>query len=162
MRLRNGLVVVYSLLAVAFAFLSPPRAVAQTPPPAPVLVAPAAGASLAQPITLQWQAVVDPDGPIAAYVWQVATSSSFATVVASGFHNADPDVPLPTTAKISGLPNGTYFWRVKATQDQGANGFVDSAWSAGRSVTVTGLGPAPGTPTITSPATGAQFHPLEF
>src|SRR4051794_23555431 len=102
---------------------------AQTPPPAPVLSAPANGASLVQPITLQWQAVVDPDGPIGSYSWQVGTTSSFTTVIASGFNNFDGDVPLPTKAAVSGLPNGTYFWRVKASQDQGPNGFFDSPWS---------------------------------
>jgi hypothetical protein len=135
---------------------------AQTPPPAPVLVAPANGASLIQPIALQWQAVSDPDGPIGSYSWQVSTSSTFGSVIASGANNFDGDVPLPTRAQVSGLANGTYFWRVKAAQDQGAAGFFDSPWSAPRSFTVTGLGPAPGTPTINAPAFNASFHPVEF
>ena len=136
---------------------------AQTPPPAPVLSAPANGASLVQPITLQWQAVVDPDGPIGSYSWEVGTSSTFSTVIASGFNNFDLDVPLPTKASVSGLPNGTYFWHVKAAQDQGPNGFFDSAWSSARSFTVTGIGPAPaGSPVITSPAPNSSFHVREF
>ena len=64
---------------------------------------------------------------------------------------------------MSGLPNGTYFWRVKDTVTVGGTaGFADSAWSAVRSVTITGLGPAPGTPSFTAPANGAQFHVREF
>ena len=49
--------------------------VAAQAPPAPVIVAPANGAALVQPITLDWGAVVDPDGPIGSYTWQVSTSS---------------------------------------------------------------------------------------
>jgi len=138
-------------------------AAAQTPPPAPNLVAPSSGAALVQPISLQWSAVVDPDGPIGSYVWQVATSSGFAVVTASGFTDTRNGDPVPTQDRVSGLPNGTYFWRVKATQMVGGTvGSLDSAWSAVRSFTVTGLGPAPGgTPTITSPAGGSQFHANE-
>src|SRR5256885_17018256 len=55
-----------------------------TPPPAPALVEPAAAASVVEPFTLRWGAVVDPDGPIGSYTWQVGTSSTVATVVASG------------------------------------------------------------------------------
>src|SRR5262245_42344160 len=64
---------------------------AQTPPPAPVLIQPNAGAVLVQPITLAWSAVVDPDGPIGSYTWQVSTTSTFASVIASGFTNAPAD-----------------------------------------------------------------------
>jgi hypothetical protein len=129
---------------------------AQTP--APTLVAPANGAALVQPITLGWNAVTDPSAPIGSYTWQVGTSSTFATIIAEGSQNlANESIPLPTEDKVSGLPNGTYFWRVRAF------GSVQSAWSAVRSFTVTGLGPAPGTPTIISPATSpASFHPFEF
>jgi hypothetical protein len=144
-------------------FLVAVAAFAQTPPPAPVPVSPAAGASLVQPITIQWQPIVDPDGPIGSYSWQVSTSSTFGTVIASGANNFDGDVPLPTTGQVSGLANGTYFWRVSGAQDQGAAGWVQSPWSTPRSVTVTGLGPAPAVaPIITAPAMASSFHPFEF
>jgi hypothetical protein len=137
---------------------------ASNPPPAPSLIAPTNGASLVQPITLNWSAVSDPDGPIGSYTWQVAPTSAFTTIIASGFTNmdSDPSVPTPTADKISGLANGIYFWRVKATQlVGGATGSVDSAWSAVRSFTVTGLGPAPATPSFITPANNAQFHVRE-
>jgi hypothetical protein len=139
--------------------------VAAAAPPAPTLVSPASGASLVQPITIDWNAVSNPNGPIGSYTWQVGTTSAFTKIIASGFTNMDPDafVPTPTADKVSGLPNGTYFWRVKATQlVGGAQGSVDSAWSAVRSFTVTGLGPAPATPAFSTPATGASFHLREF
>ena len=133
-------------------------AAAQTPPPAPSLVSPAAGASLVQPITLAWSSVVDPGGPIASYTWQVSTTSTFASIIAAGATNQAADtIPAPTHDKLSGLPNGTYFWRVKAT----AIVALDSAWSVG-SFTVVGLGAAPGPPSFTSPSSPAQFHVLEF
>jgi len=101
-------------------------------------------------------------GPIGSYTWQVSTSSTFTTVIASGFTNqeADPGIPIRTSDKVSGLANGTYFWRVKASEST-INGGVDSAWSTPRSFVVTGLGPAPATPTITTPANNAQFHVRE-
>ena len=131
-------------------------------PPAPVLVTPANGAALVQPITLDWDPVSASGGPIGSYTWQVGTTSTFTTVIASGFTNmdSDPSIPTRTTDKVSGLPNGTYFWRVKATQ-LGPNGGVDSPWSTVRSFTVTGLGPAPATPSFITPATNAQFHVRE-
>jgi hypothetical protein len=139
--------------------------VAAAAPPAPTLVSPASGASLVQPITLDWNAVSDPNGPIGSYTWQVGTTSAFTTIIASGFTNMDPDasVPTPTADKLSGLSNGTYFWRVKATQlVGGAQGSVDSVWSAVRSFTVAGLGAAPGIPVFSTPASGASFHVREF
>jgi hypothetical protein len=136
---------------------------AQSPPPAPTLVAPANGAALVQPIALQWSAVVDPDGPIGNYTWQVSSTSAFTVVIASGFTDARNGDPIPTQDRVSGLPNGTYFWRVKDTQMVGgAVGSIESAWSAVRSFTITGLGAAPGTSTITSPASGSRFHAYEF
>ena len=134
-------------------------------PPAPVLVAPANGTALVQPIGLEWNEVVDPDGPIGSYTWQVSSTSTFGVVIASGFTNdsGDPSIPTRTDAKVSGLPNGTYFWRVMAKQIVGGATFsVDSPWSAVRSFTVVGLGPAPGRPSFTSPASPARFHVREF
>ncbi len=134
-------------------------------PPAPTLVSPASGASLVQPITLDWNPVSNPNGPIGSYIWQIGTTSAFTKVIASGFTDMDPDasVPTPTADKVSGLANGTYFWRVKATQlVGGAQGSVDSAWSAVRSFTVTGLGAAPASPVFSTPTTNASFHVREF
>src|SRR4029077_19688634 len=108
-----------------------------TPPPAPVLVSPAHGASLVQPINLGWNAPPSTVGPIGSYTWQVSTSSTFTVVTASGFTNqeADPSSPIRTSDKVSGLANGTYFWRVKASESTN-NGGVDSAWSTPRSFIV--------------------------
>ncbi len=149
------------LLSAAFVEGTTSPTPGPTKPPAPALVAPAGGASLVQPITLDWKAVSDPDGPIGSYTWQVGTTSSFTNVIASGFTNMDNDASVPTATKdkVSGLPNGTYFWRVKATQlVGGATGSIDSPWSAVRTFTVTGLGPAPtGVPVINTPANNVQF-----
>jgi hypothetical protein len=133
----------------------------QSAPPAPTLVAPANSASLAQPIALDWNAVSAAGGPIGSYTWQVGTTSAFTTIIASGFTNmeSDPAIPTRTEDKLSGLPNGTYFWRVKATQlVAGATGSVDSAWSVVRTFSVSGLGPAPSAPSFTTPANNSQFH----
>src|SRR5262245_3849026 len=130
--------------------------VARAALPAPVLVAPVDGASIRQPITVDWNPVVDPNEPIGSYTWQVGTSAGFTTVVLEGFTNMlFEGVEAATNDKVSGLANGIYFWRVKATSLTGG----DSAWSATRTFTVTGLGPAPqGKPKITTPANNAKFH----
>src|SRR3954467_13193332 len=150
------------LIALCVAAVTAANAAAQTPPPAPTLVAPDSGASAMQPVSLQWSAVSDPDGPIGSYTWQVATTNAFSVVIADGFTDVRNGDPIPTVARLSGLPNGTYFWRVKASQDVGgAIGFIDSPWSAVRTLTITGLGPAPGTPSFTAPANLSRFHALE-
>src|SRR3954454_22921289 len=135
-----------------------------TPPSAPALQAPAAGASVVEPFSLQWGAVVDPDGPISSYSWQVCTSSTFTTVVASGFTQESlPGIPVPTADKVSGLPLGSYFWRAKASQTVGGTvGSIDSAWSTPNNFTVTGVGATPGTPSFTSPSNGTSFHASDF
>lgn len=131
-------------------------------PPAPVLASPATGASLVQPISLNWSAPPSTTGAIGSYTWQVGTTSAFTNIIASGFTNQEADATIPVRLfdKVSGLPNGTYFWRVKASEAS-ANGGVDTTWSAIRTFTVTALGPAPATPTITGPANNAQFHLVE-
>src|SRR6478736_10369301 len=136
-RTKDRLVLIAALLFVwnGSIYASGRRSPSPTPtpaqPPAPVLVSPANGASLVQPITLDWDPVTAPGGPIGSYTWQVGTTSAFTTIIASGFKNmdSDPTIPTPTEDKVSGLPNATYFWRVKATQLT-SNGGVDSPWSA--------------------------------
>jgi hypothetical protein len=161
-RLTRLLPITRILIALSIAALTAASSAAQTPPPAPILVAPTSGASAIQPVTLQWTAVSDPDGPIGSYSWQVGTTSAFSVVIADGFTDVRNGNPIPTFARLSGLPNGTYFWRVKASQDVGGTvGFIDSPWSAVQTLTITGLGPAPGTPSFTAPANLSRFHALE-
>src|SRR3954469_15012099 len=146
MKLRS--ILLATLLATAASVLN---AAAQAPP-APTLVEPASGAAVAQPVTLRWSPISDPRGPVANYTWQLGTSSSFTVVAATGFTDERNGTPIPTSARLSGLSNGTYFWRVKDTVTVGGTvGFADSAWSAARSLTITGLGSAPGTPSFTAP-----------
>ncbi len=131
-RLRFAPLVLFSTLAV----IAETRA---TLPP-PVLVAPADGALLVQSIKIDWDPVIDPNGEIGSYSWQVGKSSDFKSVVLEGFTSMlFAGVPAATDGQVSGLANGTYFWRVKASSL--ASG--DSAWSTPRSFTVTGLGAAP-------------------
>jgi len=116
--LTAALLLAWSASAFASRGQSPSPTATPARPPAPVLVSPANGASVVQPITLDWNPVSAPGGPIGSYTWEVGTTNTFTTVIASGFTNMDPDpsIPTPTADKVSGLPNGTYFWRVKATQ----------------------------------------------
>jgi hypothetical protein len=137
------------ILALIIAATAPAVASA---PPTPTLLAPAAGASTLSPFTISWSAVTDPSG-ILGYNWQLSASSSFSTVALQNSTNAGI-----TQDTVSGLPNGTYFWRVQSV----SGAFVKSAWSAGRSVNITGTGAGqPAAPTM-SPTKGySTFHPLE-
>ncbi|HJY30243.1 MAG TPA: hypothetical protein VJ306_19585, partial [Pyrinomonadaceae bacterium] len=116
-------------------------------PPAPSPISPADGASVTEPFTISWTAVSDPSG-IIAYNWQVSSSATFTKVILQNSTNGD------TQDLVSGLANGTYFWRVQA-----ANGaFEQGAWSQPRSFTVTGAGGAPSL----APTQGySTFHPFE-
>jgi hypothetical protein len=124
---------------------------AQTAPPSPALLSPASGASVQVPFGISWSSVSDPAG-IVAYNWQVSSSSSFSPVVLQDSTSGQ------TQATVSGLANGTYFWRVQAVNGS----FVQGAWSTPRSFTVTGAGAgAPGTPILGDPKGYSTFHPYE-
>ena len=139
------------VVAIAVAPLAAAPAAVAVPPPAPALLGPASGAQVVTPLTLSWSAVSDPSG-IVAYNWQVSPSSTFSPVVQQDSTSGQ------TQDTVSGLANGTYFWRVQAVN----GAFEQGAWSPARSFTVTGAGPGqPGTPTLDPPKGGTQFHPFE-
>jgi hypothetical protein len=137
-------------LTLLFAFIicvsAGGRAVAAAPP-APSAVSPADGASVTEPFTISWTAVSDPTG-IIGYNWQVSSSSAFTSVLLQNSTNGE------TQASVSGLANGTYFWRVQAVN----GAFEQGAWSQPRSFTVTGAG---GAPSLAPPKGYSTFHPLE-
>jgi hypothetical protein len=115
-------------------------------------LSPASGANLQSPLTISWSAVTDPSG-ILGYNWQVSTSSTFPTIALQNSTNVGT-----TQDTVSGLPNGTYFWRVQSV----SGAFVKSAWSAARSFSITGAGPGqPGAPTLSPTKAYSTFHPLE-
>jgi hypothetical protein len=118
----------------------------------PNSLSPTSGASLQSPLTISWSAVTDSSG-ILGYNWQVSTSSTFPTIALQNSTNVGT-----TQDTVSGLPNGTYFWRVQAV----SGAFVKSAWSAARSFSITGAGPGqPGAPTLSPTKAYSTFHPLE-
>jgi len=138
------------ILAFYLLFTLPGIAAAATPP-TPSPLSPATGASVTAPLTISWSAVTDPSG-IVAYNWQVSASSNFSSIAENN------STMGATQDTVSGLANGTYFWRV-----QSVNGnFVQSAWSAARSFTVTGASAgALAAPTMDPPKGYSTFHPLE-
>jgi hypothetical protein len=138
---------ILAVILILGAFCSAFAAVAVPNP-----LSPASGASLTSPLTISWSAVTDPSG-ILGYNWQVSTSSTFPTVA---LQNSTNDGITQDT--VSGLPNGTYFWRVQAVN----GAFVKSAWSATRSFNITGTGAGqPGAPTMSPTKAYSTFHPLE-
>jgi hypothetical protein len=126
-------------------------ATAATAPPAPTPLSPADGADVLVPFTISWSAVSDPSG-IVAYNWQVSPSSTFSPVIQLN------STMGPTHDTVSGLANGTYFWRVQAVNGN----FVQGPWSQPQSFNVKGGGPgSPGSPTLNPTKGGTQFHPFE-
>jgi len=120
-------------------------------PQAPTLLAPADNASVEVPFAISWSAVSDPNG-IVAYNWQASSVSSFATIVQQNSTNGE------TQDTVSGLPNGTYFWRVQAV----SGAFVQGAWSQAQRFNVTGVGPGePGPPSLAPTQAYSTFHPWE-
>ena len=120
-------------------------------PLAPSLVSPADGAVVSEPSTISWTAVSDPSG-IVAYNWQVSSSSAFTSVLLQSSTNG------ATQDTVSGLADGTYFWRVQAVNGD----FAQGAWSQPRSFTSTGAGTgSPGTPSLGPPKGYSTFHPWE-
>jgi len=119
-------------LTLSFAiilYLSAAGRGATAAPLAPSLVSPADAAVISEPSTISWTAVSDPSG-IVAYNWQVSSSSAFTSVLLQSSTNG------ATQDTVSGLADGTYFWRVQAVNGQ----FVQGAWSQPRSFTITGAG----------------------
>lgn len=126
---------------------------AEAAPPAPTPIAPVNGASVQSPLTLSWSAVTDPSG-ILGYNWQISSSSNFSPMVQQDSENVGI-----TQSTVSGLPIGTYFWRVQAV----SGAFEQGPWSQPQSFTVTGAGPGtPGTPTLDPTVGYSTFHPWEF
>jgi hypothetical protein len=110
--------------------LTVPPPSSSTAPAAPALLAPADGASVTTPVTLDWTETFDPSlSANGGYNWQVSTTSSFSTIVVR-----DSTLPTETQDTVSGLPAGTYFWRVQAVDGQ----LRSSPFSAPRTFTVTG------------------------
>jgi hypothetical protein len=139
-----------------------------TPPPAgpaaPAPVAPTGGAAAVQPVQLRWGASQGTT-PIVAYNWQVASNSTFTALQLAGSTAASSvGGPVPLQAQVSGLVNGSYFWRVDAVQD-GSDpnvGLVTGPWSAASAFTVTGSAAGtPAAPTMIGPPDLFKYHPYE-
>ncbi|HET9180966.1 MAG TPA: hypothetical protein VFP59_02440 [Candidatus Angelobacter sp.] len=148
MKNRPSISMLILVLCLAFSL---PRIAAAATPPTPSPLSPSAGASVTAPFSISWSPVTDPSG-IVAYNWEVSASSNFSSIAANN------STMGATQDTVSGLGNGTYFWRV-----QSVNGnFVQSAWSAARSFTVSGVsGGALAAPNMDPPKGYSTFHPLE-
>jgi hypothetical protein len=140
---RSGLTLLFAIII----FISAGGRAVAAAPAAPSAVSPTDGASVTEPFTISWTAVSDPTG-IIAYNWQVSSSSAFTSVLLQNSTNGE------TQASVSGLANGTYFWRVQAVN----GAFEQGAWSQPRSFTITGAG---GAPSLAPPKGYSTFHPSE-
>jgi hypothetical protein len=133
---------------------APPQVPPAPPPAAPALTGPADAATVAAPVTFDWGDVAG----ASSYELQVDEISAFgAPLILSA---------TPTASRFTGgsLLDGNWFWRVRAVNSEGAPG----AWSAVRTIKVQSTAPPPppprpGSPSLTSPAAGAQVtQPFTF
>src|SRR5678815_3243179 len=138
-------------LFILIVFLSVTGRIAVAAPAAPSPISPADGAVVSQPFTISWTAVSDPSG-IVAYNWQVSSSSAFTSLLIQSSTNG------ATQDTVSGLADGTYFWRVQAVNGD----FVQGAWSQPRSFTITGASAgSSGAPSLGPTKGYSTFHPWE-
>ena len=156
MRSRTRFRAACSLLLIALFVLpghDPSGGIAAAlPPPAPALLAPANGAAVTIPLTISWSQVPDAGG----YNWELSHTSDFASVIERNLSMLTGGAT--TQDMVSGLANGTYFWRVQAVSRDLEGG----AWSAPRSFTVTGAGAGvPGVAALNPPLNATQFHSWE-
>ena len=120
-----------------------------TPAPAPSLVSPDDGAVAGQPVTFDWSDVAG----ATAYTIQVDEISEFGAPL---ILSANTSASQFTT---SALPDGNWFWRVRAE---------GGAWSSVRRITVQSAPPPPpppepGAPSLVSPLADAQVaQPFTF
>ncbi len=110
--------------AIALATASPAQAVDNTPLPAPTPLSPAAGAVVDSVPPFAWSPVSVADH----YEFQVAADGGFNSPVL-GRGSDDFTTQNARATLLKTIPNGTYYWRVRAV---GSNGSV-SPWTAGRS-----------------------------
>lgn len=124
-----------------------------TGPAAPTLVSPASGAGVTTPFSISWSQVLDPAAINGGYNWQISASSTFSPLAQN-----NSTAPNTTQATISGLANGTYFWRVQAVDSQ----LNSSSFSSASNVVVTSSTTGqPGTSVLSLPPYGSSFHPFE-
>jgi hypothetical protein len=140
------------LLVLAWAVNLAAGGWAAAQPAAPALLQPLNAASVQVPLTISWSATLSPGEISGGYNWQVSRSPSFSPLVL-----ADSTSPAITQDVVSGLPAGTYFWRVQAVDVVG-----QGPWSQARSFIVTGAGPGtPDTPVLAPTRGYSTFHPWE-
>ena len=150
MKFRTSVRLSRTLFFTTILCLSATARIAAAAPTAPSLLSPADSSVVSEPCPISWTAVTDPSG-IVAYNWQVSSSSAFTSVLLQSSTNG------VTQDMVSGLADGTYFWRVQAVNGE----FVQGAWSQPRSFTVTGAGAGSGTPSLGPPKGYSTFHPWE-
>lgn len=131
------------------------RIASASAPAAPTPLSPSNGAQVTVPFAISWSAVSDPNG-IVGYNWEVSRSNNFSPVIEQSSTNGQT-----TQDTVSGLPNGTYFWRVEAVAGPESNE-VTGSWSKPQSFAVTGVNSGePGSPTLHPIQSPDSFHPME-
>ena len=107
-------------------------------PAAPSLLAPADGATVLLPVTLEWTA--DPNPQVEGYQLEINSTPSFAAA-AGVWRSASPGSANPSDTLFS-LPAGVQYWRVRSFHGlAGPERGAATAWSPARHFTVSDAPP---------------------
>jgi hypothetical protein len=117
---------------------------------APLLQRPRSGASVQALPAFEWAAVAK----ASAYQFQLSADKHFASVVQSFLHKGSIETPNTAVTLDKALPNGVYYWRVRAVSSTGGSG----AWSATRKLSKSWTI----APQLLEPTSGAASQPLVF
>ncbi len=125
------------------------------PPPTPAVVSPADGASLGPGSMLTATFANGDAGDSGKINFQVCTTSACTTVVASGSSASGLLTGQNGSWSLSGVTDGSYYWRAQAQDAAGNTSTTPTQWSAARSFT---LDATPPIVTPTSPDSGLNSN----
>jgi hypothetical protein len=116
----------------------------------PSLQRPGNGAKVQALPTFEWAAVPK----ATAYQFQLSADKRFASVVQSFVHKGSIETPNTAATLDKAVPNGAYYWRVRAVSSKNSSG----PWSAARKLTKSWTS----APQLLQPTSGDASQPLVF
>jgi hypothetical protein len=116
----------------------------------PSLQSPRNGASVQTLPTFEWAAVAK----ATAYQFQLSADKRFASVVQSFVHKGSIETPNTAVTLDKAIPNGVYYWRVRAVSSKTGSGSWSSPRKLSKSWTTA--------PQLVEPTSGTASQPLVF
>ena len=157
-RISLAFAVLLGLLVVPVSFAVLPHGAKPAKPSAvkagklrrPSLQRPGNGAKVQSLPTFEWAAVAK----ATAYQFQLSADKRFASVVQSFAHKGSIETPNTAATLDKAVPNGAYYWRVRAVSSKNSSG----PWSSMRKLTKSWTS----APQLLQPTSGDASQPLVF